>query len=59
MGSNSTANIVCGYPLLAGQTSTGLTQWQERYLKGIPGINKFAAGYDHLTGEEKLVSNGC
>jgi len=45
--------IVCGYPLEAGQTSTGLTQWQERYLKGIPGINKFSSGYDLLTGEFK------
>ena len=47
----TTKPVVCGYPLEAGQTSTGLTQWQERYLKGIPGINTFAAGFDLLTGK--------
>jgi len=41
---------ICGLREELGQTSAGDAQYLERWLKGIPGINKFSNGLDILSG---------
>jgi len=41
---------ICGLKEKFGETSAGDAQYLERWLKGIPGINKFSNGLDILSG---------